>query len=229
MLLEWARKRQPEVVDFIRQLVECESPSDSPPHLRRFNELFADSTQAEASCQTKQTHLVCKFRLPGPRTKQSQILALGHSDTVWPLGTLQTMPFRRAEGRLWGPGVLDMKAGLAMMVFAMQALRELDIPVRRHVLLQINSDEETGSKTSRALTERQRKTEPIGAGARTGHRAHRQNEDRAQGDRRLRAHRARGGGPRRCRFRKGRKRRRRTGEADRTHRRLHRSRRAASR
>jgi len=161
VLLEWARKRQPEVVDFIRQLVECESPSDSPPDLRRFNELFADSIQAEASCQTKQTHLLCKFRLPGRVTKQSQkqsqILALGHSDTVWPLGTLQTMPFRRAEGRLWGPGVLDMKAGLAMFVFAMRALRELDIPVRRHVVLQINSDEETGSKTSRTLTERNAK------------------------------------------------------------------------
>jgi glutamate carboxypeptidase len=64
------------------------------------------------------------------------------------------MPFRRAEGRLWGPGVLDMKAGLAMFVFAMRALRELDIPVGRHVVLQVNSDEETGSKTSRALTER---------------------------------------------------------------------------
>ena len=153
MLLEWARKRQPEVVDFIRQLVECESPSDSPPHLRRFNELFADSLQAEASCQTKQTHLLCKFRLPGPRTKPTQILALGHSDTVWPLGTLKTMPFRRAGGRLWGPGVLDMKAGLAMFVFATRALRELDIPVRHHVVLQINSDEETGSKSSRALTE----------------------------------------------------------------------------
>ncbi len=157
MLLEWARKRQPEVVDFIRQLVECESPSDSPPHLRRFNELFADSIQSEATCQTKQTHLLCKFRLPSPRTKRTQILALGHSDTVWPLGRLQTMPFRRADGRLWGPGVLDMKAGLAMFVFAMRALRELDIPVPRYVVLQINSDEETGSKTSRALTERNAK------------------------------------------------------------------------
>ncbi|MDP9170542.1 MAG: M20 family metallopeptidase, partial [Acidobacteriota bacterium] len=75
------------------------------------------------------------------------------SDTVWPLGTLQTMPFREAKGRLWGPGVLDMKAGLAFFVFAMRAIRELDIPVARNVMLQVNSDEETGSRTSRALTE----------------------------------------------------------------------------
>ncbi|MGD1071198.1 MAG: hypothetical protein ABSB15_13740, partial [Bryobacteraceae bacterium] len=57
-LLVWARQRQPEVVDFIRQLLECESPSDSPADLRRFNELFADSIQAEANCRTKQTHLL---------------------------------------------------------------------------------------------------------------------------------------------------------------------------
>ena len=63
------------------------------------------------------------------------------------------MPFRQAEGRLWGPGVLDMKSGIAFFVFAMQALRELDIPVRRKIVLQVNSDEEVGSESSRPLTE----------------------------------------------------------------------------
>ena len=61
------------------------------------------------------------------QAKEGQILALGHSDTVWPVGTLATMPFREAEGRLWGPGVLDMKAGIAFFVYAVRALRELDI------------------------------------------------------------------------------------------------------
>jgi glutamate carboxypeptidase len=150
--LGWARERQPEIVEYIRQLVECESPSDSPADLRRFTELFADSLQGEAACSKKQTHLVCRFPLSGLK-KRTQIMALGHSDTVWPTGTLRQMPFRRAKGRLWGPGVLDMKAGLALFVFAMRAIRELDIPVARNVVLQLNSDEETGSRTSRALTE----------------------------------------------------------------------------
>jgi glutamate carboxypeptidase len=97
-------------------------------------------------------HIRCEFRLPGSQ-KQGQILALGHSDTVWPLGTLKTMPFRRSRGRLWGPGVLDMKAGLVFFAFAMRILRELDVPVRRRVVLQVNSDEEVGSPTSRVLTE----------------------------------------------------------------------------
>ena len=58
------------------------------------------------------------------------MLALGHADTVWPIGTLRKMPFRRAQGRLWGPGVLDMKAGLAFFIFAMRALRELEFRSR---------------------------------------------------------------------------------------------------
>ena len=64
------------------------------------------------------------------------------------------MPFRQAEGRLWGPGVLDMKAGIAFFIFAARSLRELDIPVASRVVLQVNSDEEVGSESSRALTEK---------------------------------------------------------------------------
>jgi glutamate carboxypeptidase len=63
------------------------------------------------------------------------------------------MPFQRAQGRLWGPGVLDMKAGLAFFIFAMRSLLELDIAAPHDVLLLVNPDEETGSKASRAGTE----------------------------------------------------------------------------
>ena len=99
-------------------------------------------------------HLQCEFALPGKR-KHGQILVLGHSDTVYPMGTLAKMPFREKDGRLWGPGVFDMKGGIAFFVFAMRALRELDIAVSRRVVLQLNSDEEIGSPSSRALTEKE--------------------------------------------------------------------------
>ncbi len=89
--------------------------------------------------------------------KQGQILALGHSDTVWPVGTLATMPFRQKNGRLWGPGVLDMKAGIALFIYAMRILRDLEVPVPHKVVMQINSDEEVGSDSSRALTEKNAK------------------------------------------------------------------------
>ena len=152
-ILEWARGKQFEAIRLIKTFVECESPSDSPKQLAMFNELLADSLGSESQCKKAGTNLICEFALPGS-AKRTQILALGHSDTVWPMGTLKTMPFRETEGRLWGPGVLDMKSGLVFFIFAMKALRELEVPVKHKVLLQVNSDEETGSRMSRALTER---------------------------------------------------------------------------
>jgi glutamate carboxypeptidase len=120
--------------------------------------LLADSLAEIATGRTVPTKgagrtYVCRFRLPG-REKRGKILALGHSDTVWPLGTLRSMPFEQRDGRLWGPGVLDMKCGLAMFAFAMRALRELKIPVIHDVHLLVNPDEETGSAASRETTER---------------------------------------------------------------------------
>jgi glutamate carboxypeptidase len=69
------------------------------------------------------------------------------------MGTLKSMPFREADGRLWGPGVLDMKSGIAFFIFAVKALRDLEIPVASTVLLQLNPDEEVGSEVSRSFTE----------------------------------------------------------------------------
>ena len=157
-ILSHIRDGQDATVALIRQFVECESPSDNAAAVNRFVELIADTVAPFARVKTVSggtfgKHLVCEVQLPGGR-KRGQILALAHSDTVWPMGTLRSMPFRQADGRLWGPGVLDMKAGIAFFIFAVQALRELDIAVPHKVALQVNSDEEVGSESSRALTEK---------------------------------------------------------------------------
>jgi len=158
LLLRYARQKQGEIVALIKEFVECESPSDHPASVNRFTDLLAERVKNLARVRTYARgngcgkHMRCEFALRGAR-KRGQILALGHSDTVWPLGTLAAMPFRQAEGRLWGPGVFDMKGGLAFFIFAMRALWELEVPVARNVILQINSDEEIGSPSSRALTE----------------------------------------------------------------------------
>jgi len=141
------------MISCIQALVECESPSDDPSGIGKFVNLFRGMVGDIARVRLYPgKNIRCEFQLPGSR-KQGQILALGHSDTVWPLGTLKIMPFRQSRGRLWGPGVLDMKAGLVFFAFAMRVLRELDVPVRRKILLQVNSDEEVGSPSSRLLTE----------------------------------------------------------------------------
>jgi glutamate carboxypeptidase len=158
-VLAYARSKQDAIAAFLREMVECETPSNDPAAIARFAELFADRVAdigrvKLVSAKNFGPHLQCEFKLPG-RGKSGQVLVLGHSDTVYAQGTLARMPFRIADGRIWGPGVLDMKGGIAFFVFAMRALRELGIPVRRKVLLQLNSDEEVGSESSRALTEKE--------------------------------------------------------------------------
>ena len=157
-ILAYAQAQQTDIIDLIRRLVECESPSDDAGAVDRFIDLLAAEASSFATVQTFPggtfgKHLLCEFALPGPARKKGEILALGHSDTVWPMGTLARMPFREAEGRLWGPGVLDMKSGIAFFLFAVRALRELNIPVPSRVKLLINSDEEVGSDSSRTLTQ----------------------------------------------------------------------------
>jgi len=143
----------------IREFVECESPSDHPPSVNRFVDLLASKLESTRQVRTFGggrfgRNLLAEFTLPGMRkTRAGQILALAHSDTVWPLGTLARMPFREKNGRLWGPGVLDMKSGIVFFLFALRALRELEIPVERRIVLQVNADEEVGSDSSRAVTE----------------------------------------------------------------------------
>ena len=82
------------------------------------------------------------------------MLLLGHFDTVYDLGTLRTMPWREEEGRLYGPGVFDMKSGIAQMMFALWATREVRGGLPRPVTVLLVSDEEGGSESSRALTEK---------------------------------------------------------------------------
>jgi len=154
-LLAHARAHQAAAASLIRRLVECESPSGDEAALRRMAELVADEVASIAKVRFfRGGHLRCDFQLPG-RRKAGRILGLGHLDTVWPVGTLKTMPFRKRDGRLWGPGVFDMKSGIALFIMAMRALRDLERPVRRRVSLLLVTDEETGSRSSRPLTEKE--------------------------------------------------------------------------
>jgi len=142
-------------------MVQCESPSDDPAAVNRFVDLLGDVAPSFATVKTVPggrfgRHVIYEFNLFG-KQNLGQILALGHSDTVWPVGTLASMPFRQKNGRLWGPGVLDMKAGIAFFIFAMRILRDLEVPVPHKVVMQINSDEEVGSDSSRPLTEKNAK------------------------------------------------------------------------
>jgi glutamate carboxypeptidase len=148
-----ARSR-PAMVQRLAELVGVESPTEDRTAVNRSVALVEQWVQAIGgrSKRSRQRaagdHLIARF---GPaRAKAKPVMLLGHLDTVWPLGTLGKMPFRVRAGRAWGPGVLDMKAGVVMALTALELLGE---QLARPVILLLNSDEETGSAHSRALTE----------------------------------------------------------------------------
>ena len=94
---------------------------------------------------------VLEARFGNPEDERRPVLLLGHLDTVWPVGTLERMPWRVEDGWAFGPGVLDMKAGVVMALEAMRLVREVDAD--RPVVLLLSGDEETGSYHSRDLIE----------------------------------------------------------------------------
>ncbi|HUX27279.1 MAG TPA: M20 family metallopeptidase [Terracidiphilus sp.] len=158
-LLAGARRKQSALLDLTRKLVLAESPSDDKAAVDACVALVA--AQAKALGGRVKLHkqrgfgdvLEARF---GPKSKSGavrRILLLGHLDTVWPLGTVKAMPCRVGDGRLWGPGTLDMKAGAAMALTAIEMLTETGL-LDREVVLLLNSDEEVGSPVSRPITER---------------------------------------------------------------------------
>lgn len=145
-----------EIIQSIRQLVEIESPSDVKQAVdrlgavlvSRFEDLGGRATIHKAT--DFGNHLQINF--PGRRGKP--VLLLGHLDTVYSIGTLSKMPCHVKDGKLFGPGVLDMKSGIALMLHAIQGLREWNGKVLpRPVTVLLVSDEEVGSESSRQITE----------------------------------------------------------------------------
>ncbi len=160
-LLAFCESERAWLRDTIEQLVRLESPTLDKPSVDRCGASLArrlaevGGRVREAPCATAGNHLVAEFDGAGP-----PVLLLGHFDTVWPVGQIATMPLVERDGRLFGPGVFDMKAGIALGMLALRALREgggggsaraAGDPPRVTFLL--TSDEETGSGTSRALIE----------------------------------------------------------------------------
>ena len=154
--LAYFRERQKLMVANIRELVEIESPSNNKAAVDQLGDLVAVKLAAlGGSVRFHQArdfgnHLQVDFagRVPG-----KPVLLLGHYDTVYPLGTLASMPCRVEDGKLTGPGVLDMKSGVALILHAIAALQDWYGALPRPVTVLLVSDEEVGSDSSRAITE----------------------------------------------------------------------------
>jgi glutamate carboxypeptidase len=157
-LLGWLRGRTGEMTDLLRRLASAESPSLEPEAQREAREILqAEFSGLGLSVEALSEgeggdHLLATA--PDWDDSAPTQLLLGHLDTVWPVGTLATMPVRIEEGLLYGPGVFDMKGGLVQMIFALRALAEQGVdPACRPVIL-VSADEEIGSRDSRRHVER---------------------------------------------------------------------------
>jgi glutamate carboxypeptidase len=140
----------------LRELVAQESPSEDPSMVNKASyliEKWASTLNGRAKRHKKKEFGdVLALQFGSPRSGRKPVLLLGHLDTVWPMGTLGKMPWREVDGRYWGPGVLDMKAGVVMALAAIKSLQELRLD--RPITLLLNSEEEVGSPVSRGITEK---------------------------------------------------------------------------
>jgi glutamate carboxypeptidase len=148
-----AREEKEAMVSFLLDIASMESPSDVPESQRPVQDYLTRALE-ELGFRVR--------RIPGRETggallaipkdrvkgRPAQLL-LGHCDTVWPVGTLETMPLVREGDRLRGPGVFDMKAGLTQMVMALRILRKIGLEPEVTPVVLINSDEEIGSGESK--------------------------------------------------------------------------------
>ena len=143
-----------DMVETLRGLVEIESFSRDKAGVDRLGRhvagLLAElGARVDFRAQRQVgDHLVATLGA-GP----SQVLVLGHLDTVWPPGTLAEQPFRLEDGLALGPGVLDMKSGIVIAIHALRALAVSGLPPGRRIVVLLTSDEEIGCGTSRALIE----------------------------------------------------------------------------
>ncbi len=150
-VVEAVRARHAEAVEFLRRLVSVETPTletqTQPAALRQ----IAEGLQAAGlRCRRHSGHASGGMLLASPpRQRRAPLqLLLGHCDTVWPLGTLETMPVLVEGSRMRGPGVYDMKCGVTQTVFALRVLRDLGQQPEVTPVVFINSDEEIGSHDS---------------------------------------------------------------------------------
>ncbi len=154
-LRSYMHSQESTLLSTLQSLVEHESPSDDKLHLDALARLLAErfaacGAQVEVLVQqTAGNHVRAYF--PGPAVRPALLLC--HFDTVWPVGTLAARPFRVEGGQAWGPGILDMKAGIVVTEFAMRAVAHVGLALPRPVVVLLTADEEVGSGTSRARIE----------------------------------------------------------------------------
>jgi glutamate carboxypeptidase len=155
-VLQFAKQQVEPFKALLRRFVEIESPSHDKAAVDRAVHFIAAEFEKSGGRvrfhRQKTTGDVLQIDFGGK--SRSRLLLLGHVDTVWEIGTLKSMPCRESAGKLYGPGVFDMKFGVVQMLFAIRLLQQLDGKLPRAITVLLNPDEEIGSHNSRPITEK---------------------------------------------------------------------------
>ncbi len=146
------------MLDGLRTWVECESPTYDAAAVNRMMDIATrDLIVAGARTERVAGRLgfgdCVRASFPHPRASEPGILVMGHLDTVHPIGTLNTLPFRRDGNRAWGPGILDMKGGNYLSLEAIRQLVRAGVRTNLPITVLFTSDEEVGSPSTRDLIE----------------------------------------------------------------------------
>ncbi|MBN1222457.1 MAG: M20 family metallopeptidase [Candidatus Aminicenantes bacterium] len=149
--IHYYKSRKGEMINLLKKLVDLESPSSDKKAVDRCASFAAAQFRKSGAKITDfpqkdigNLHLV-EYPHPGPKEMKERVTLLTHVDTVWPKGKIKEMPFYVSGDKIYGPGVLDMKAGLVMAVFSLRTLRDLNIEPRKKITVFMNSAEEIGS------------------------------------------------------------------------------------
>ncbi len=157
-LLDYFSARQEEMVQTLGDLVMLESPSSEREAVNHVGDYLAEAFAAVGAAVERlpQDAFGDHLRVEWGQGKE-QVLLLGHMDTVWPLGEVESRPFQvSADGkRATGPGVFDMKGGLVIGLYTLHALRDLGLEPAHRLVFLLNSDEEVGSPSSRPFIEQE--------------------------------------------------------------------------
>jgi glutamate carboxypeptidase len=158
------KSRQGDIIRLLKYLVNLESPSHDKDAVNKCS-LFCAEELKKTGATIKQIpqkdigdFYTAEYKGVKKETRSKPILVLTHSDTVWPVGRIETMPFYVEGQKIFGPGVLDMKAGLAMLIFVLRTFKQLNISPQKNISIFINSSEEIGNRNATNMLKKMGKT-----------------------------------------------------------------------
>ena len=170
-LLGWLSEQHDAMVQLLAEVVNIDSGSYNKRGVdavgESFARFFAEHDVTTSIIAGKQSGNIIRAQIDANEGANAPILLMGHRDTVFPDGEAGRRPFRIDNGRAYGPGVADMKAGLVMHAFVLAAFRRFG-PISTPLVALFTSDEEIGSPFSRKFIEADARAARIALNAEPG-------------------------------------------------------------